>query len=228
MKAHRIIKAVVVSAFFSAALLTLADAGIAQEEGGGEAVEEGVGKGLVATVQSVQDDLKLAQMQSEATEKALNELTISDVLDLQLAFQEFSTWVASMQDTGNRLVVHADQMHFMGASYLVESGQTPTACAFPRLRVPQDSPQAQLGDYFDAVAEETWKVKRAYRAFELDITQINETLGKNLTPRSLDNLTQMVRKTRVDADSFQEALARAQAVLERAKVASRTAPVAPS
>jgi hypothetical protein len=228
MKADRIIKAVVVSAFFSATILTLTDGGIAQEEAVEEGVEEGVGEGMVATVQSVQDDLKLAQLQSEATEKALNELAISDVLDLQQAFQEFSTWVASMQDTGNRLVAHADQMHYTGASYLVESGQTPTACAFPRLRLPQDSPQAQLGEYFDAVADETWKVKRAYRAFELDITQINETLGKNLTPRSLDNLRQMVRKTRVDADSFQEALTRAQVVLERAKLASQTAPVAPS
>ena len=38
MKADRIIKAVVLSAFFSATILTLTYAGIAQEEGVGEAV----------------------------------------------------------------------------------------------------------------------------------------------------------------------------------------------
>lgn len=216
MKATSILKTVVFSAFFSGSLLSISTAGWAQEEG------------LVATVQSLQEDLKLAQLQSEATEEALQELALSDVADLWQAYLEFSTWVERMADTGGRLVAHADQLHYAGPSYLVESGQTPTACVFPRLRAPQDSKQAQLGEYFDSVAEETWSVKRAYRAFEFDITQIKGVFDKNLTPRSVDTLMQMIRKAQVDADSFQEALARAQSVLERAKVASQAAGAAPS
>ena len=227
MNTHRGGKAVAVALFFSAALFGAAAGGTAQDSSVPPA-DTAQDERLVATVQSVQDDLKLALMQSEATEEALNELLVTDVADLEQAYQEFSIAVARMQDTGNRLVTHADELRYGGPSYLVESGQTPTACVFPRLRVPQDSKQAQLGEHFDAVAAEAWKVKRAYRAFQFDISQINEVLYQNLTPRTLDTLRNIINKARVDGDSLQEALTRAQAVLERAKLASRNAGQVPS
>lgn len=228
MNTLRELKAGATALFLFAALLGAAASGTAQDESGPAVDTAAQDERMVATVQRVQDDLKLAQLQIVATIDALNELSVSDVADLEQAYQEFAVWVARMEDTGSRLVAHADEMRYSGPSYLVESGRTPTACAFPRLRVPQDSKEAQLGEHFDAVAAETWKAKRAYRAFQFDITQINEVLYQNLTPRTLDNLRNMVRKARVDAESLREALTRAQALLEKAKVASQNAGAVPS
>jgi len=179
--------------------------------------------GMVATLQSVQDDYKEAGLETEATLEALNELAVSDPVDLDQAYQAFSESVDRIQWTGQRLVVHADRMHFGGASYLVESGRSPTACVYPRPRLPEDTKAAELGDYFDAIADEGWFVKRAFRAFQFDITQIRDHLSNHLNPNGVAAMDQIIGKAQVDAESLKESLQQARAAIERAKSATEQA-----
>lgn len=186
----------------------------------------GFGKGepvrMTATLQSVEDDLKMAEQETEATADALNELVVSDVADLEQAYGSFSDLVRGMQSTGERLMVHADEMRFQGAGYLVESEKSATACVYPRLRRPEDKTVADLGHYFDAIAQEGWDLKRAWRAYEFDISQIDDSISKKLTPKSVEAMTPFIRKAKVDHDSLKEALDQALAAIARAKAAKAT------
>lgn len=172
---------------------------------------------MVATLQSVQDDYQETALGTKAVAESLNELVVTEVVDLAQAYRVFSERVDRIQATGRRLMVHADEMHFNGPSYLVESGVPPTACPYPRLREPGDVQAAQLGAYFDPIADESWEVKRAFRAYQFDVTRVRDALSANLTPRTVEAMSPIIRKAKLDGDSLREALRRALAAIEKAK-----------
>lgn len=172
-----------------------------------------------ATLPTVQGDFDQAELQAEATTDALSELAVSDTKDLPQVYDTFRKSVERMEAAGKRIIDHADGMYFSGPAYFVEAGKTVTSCEFPRLKASQNTQPADLGPYFDQIAQETWKLKRAYRAFESDITSLNHYLSHHTTPRAVDAMTPLFRKAQMDSVHLEGALERALAALERAKSA---------
>ena len=174
---------------------------------------------VTTTLQSVQDDFTWAGLQIEVTQDALEELSSSTDADLKQAYYTFTKVAQDVQETGKRLIIHADEMHFQGPSYLVESEKSTKACVFPSLRKPGDLRTEEMGTYFDAIEEQAWEVKRAYRAFQFDLSQIQSYLSTNLTAKSVDTITPILSKAKVDADSLNYSLARALQAINTAKAA---------
>lgn len=195
--------------FFAAALLL---AGCASFGTGQTA-----GAGTSATLQSVDDDYHQALLQTAATEEALDGLAITTEPDLKQSFGFFATNRDKMEQIGSRLVRHADGMFYRGTYYFVESGKSLEACAFPRTARDEDQQSIDLGADFDAVSESGGEVKRAFRAFQLDIEQIHDYLAANLTLSGVDSIDQILRKAKVDSDSLQDSLRQALAALQHAK-----------
>jgi hypothetical protein len=170
-----------------------------------------------ATLQSVQDDYDLAELLTEDTEDALDELAVSPDVDLEQAYDAFSESAYRLQLAGRPLIRHADAMHYAGASYLVESEKTPDACEYPRAKKLEKKKPADVGAFFDAIAEESWEVKRAYRAYQFDIGAIRDSLSTRLTPAAVEGLDPIIRKAKIDGYSLRESLEQAMAQIELAK-----------
>ena len=180
-------------------------------------------KVATATLQSVQDDYEDAALLVEETEHALRELELAPDMDLGQAYLMFTESVDNMRLAGEDLIVHADAMHLRGASYLVESEQSGTACAYPRSRQPVNQRVAELGVFFSAISEEGWEVKRALRAYQFDLDQIQSSLSGYLTRSDVDVMQPIVEKAKVDSFSLKESLEQALAAIERAKAAKTRA-----
>lgn len=178
---------------------------------------------LPVTLQRAQQDYDQAIMRTEETEDTLNELTLAAEIDLKQAYDTFSRSADRMREAGKILVAHADAMHYRGAYYFVESGKSATACVYPRSGEPEDKGATELDSYFNAISEEGWEVKRAWRALQFDINQIQEYLFKYPTPKGIEAITFMIRKAKVDSDLLQASLEQALAALERAKTAKAQA-----
>jgi hypothetical protein len=202
-----------------AALLALMLLATALSLAGCASFGKGQSSKIVATLQSVKDDYNQAELQAEITEGALNELNVSADVDLKQAYDTFSESVDRMQAAGKPLIIHADAMYFRGESYFVESVKSGTACVYPRQIEPGDKQAAELGAYFNAISEEGWEVKRAFRAYQFDISQIQDYLSRNLTPKGIETITPIIDKAKVDGDSLKESLEQALAAVERAKTA---------
>jgi hypothetical protein len=175
------------------------------------------GAGTSATLQNVQDDYSQALLQTAASEEALDGMAVAAGPDLKQTFGFFSTNRDKMEQIGSRLVTHADGMFFRGTYYFVESGKSLEACAFPRTARGEDQQSIDLGADFDAVSEAGGEIKRAFRAFQLDIEQIHDYLANNLTLSGVDSIDQILRKAKVDGDSLQDSLRQALAALQHAK-----------
>jgi hypothetical protein len=176
-----------------------------------------------ATLQGIQDDYYNAELQTQLTEDALDELSVSPTCDLRQAYNTFAENAERMGWSGKTLLRHADRLHYGGRSYIVESGQLPTACPLPGLRQPADQKAEQLGEYFDAIADNGWEVKRAYRELEFDLDQIKKHLCSNLRPVSIEDIDFLFRKAQVDAENLKYALELAQGAIDRAKAAKKLA-----
>jgi hypothetical protein len=170
-----------------------------------------------ATLQSVEDDYHQALLQTAATEEALDGVAIASELDLKQSFNFFVANRDKMERLGSRLVTHADGMFFRGTYYFVESGKSLEACAFPRNARDGDQQGIDLGEDFDAVSEAGGEVKRAFRAFQLDIEQIRDYIAANMTLNGVDSIDKILHKAKVDSDSLQDSLRQALAALQHAK-----------
>lgn len=176
--------------------------------------------GTSATIEKVQEDLSQAEFQTESTENALDELLTSPYPDLGLAFTAFDENRKRMEMIGVQLLQHADGMHYKGEAYLTGQGAQAPACP-----IPAGSAGALQGaakaEYFDAVAEEAWQVKRAYRAYQFDIEKLADYLGQQITPASVDNITWLIKKAKIDSESLTDALESAQGAIDAATTAAK-------
>jgi hypothetical protein len=174
------------------------------------------------TLQTVQFDLDQAELQREATVDALNELSISPEQDIPQAYATFSTSVERMEMVGARLIADADGMYFNGPAYFIESEQSTVACEMPRQRY-KNARRDDLGTYFDAISEGSWDVKHAYRSYQFDLRQLRDFLANNQNPKGIETMVLMFRKAQLDSASFEDALERALAAMDRAKTAKAQA-----
>lgn len=171
------------------------------------------------TLHSMQADYDQAEIQTEATEDALNKLRTSAREDLPQAYDTFKKGVERMEQIGARLVAHADGMYFGGAQYFSEVEKTGAACEFPRLKTGRYTQPAELGPFFTEISDESWQAKQAFRAYQFDLRQLKEYLGTSLTPRDIDSMRVLFRKAEADSISLEDALERAMNAIDRAKEA---------
>jgi hypothetical protein len=182
-----------------------------------------------ATLQAVADDYRQARLQTAATEESLEGLAIAPDPDLSQSYYYFSQQRDKMEQIGSRLIAHADGMFLRGTYYFVESGKSLEACAFPRVGKTEDQHGIDLGQDFAVISQAGGEIKRAFRAFQVDIEQIQGFLANNLTPNGVDSIEPILRKAKVDSESLQDALRQALSALEHAKTTlSQTIPPPPS
>ncbi|WP_224982145.1 hypothetical protein [Geomonas agri] len=179
----------------------------------------GLRQGNSASLQTVQDDLQYAQLKTQKTRKALEDVKFADQADLPRAYRAFREEVNTMTGAGEKLVQHANGMHYQGNAYLVEGEKSAGECRYPRLSGNAKLPRMELGDAFEPIAEQGQAVQRAYRAFELDIEAIDEYLSQELNEQGVRDMEIFMRKSDVDGDSLLYELETELSVVDRAQKA---------
>ncbi|WP_224956698.1 hypothetical protein [Geomonas subterranea] len=181
-------------------------------------------QGASTSLQTVQDDLQYAQLKTRETRKALDDVKFADEADLPRAYRAFRDEVNFMTGAGEKLVQHADGMHYQGNSYLVEAESSAGECRYPRLSRNARLPRMELGDAFEPIAEQGQAVQRAYRAFEFDIGAIEEHLSRELSEQGVRDMEIFMRKSEVDADNLLYELEAELAAVDRARKAYDESP----
>lgn len=173
-----------------------------------------------ASLQTVEADLQYAQLQAASAGKALDDLVLADPPDLGRAYREFLDTAARMKLVGERLVRHADGMEYRGSNYLVEPEKSATECEYPRLSNTARTKPLELGEAFAPIAAAAISVRRAYRAFESDLSNIRSVLSTNPTTKGIETVDIFIKKSAVDEASLTRALEQAQSLVLDAETAA--------
>lgn len=179
------------------------------------------------SLQTVEADLEYARLQAESTRKALEQMVFADPPDLGRAYRDFDEKATRMSLVGERLVRHADGMEYQGNSYLVEPEKSATECRYPRLSNTARTEPLELGGAFDPIAAAAISVRRAYRAFQSDLSNIRSILSTHQTTKRIEIVNIFIKKAAVDEESLNEALVRAKALVQEAKTAGPNSSPAP-
>jgi hypothetical protein len=172
-----------------------------------------------ATLQGIQDDYGEAIKRVDATKQALDAVVVAQQADLPQAFGEFKKRADEMQLIGKKVAAHVDELQYQGATYVVSPRKSAAECRLPAARNAQPQEQAQGNSYLDEVCDDAGEIRRAYDAFEFDLSQLSGYLSRHLNQIGVDYIQPMILKTRVDAESLKWTLAEAQTDLEEAKAA---------
>jgi hypothetical protein len=168
------------------------------------------------TLETVEFDLEQAELQMEATQDALHELRISPQQDIPEAYRNFRQSVERMEWLGERVMGHANGMYYFGPGYFIESEKSAVACEIPRLRY-KNVRRAELGTFFDAIAQGTWDSKHAFRSYQFDIEQLRDSMETMQNPRGVETVSMLFGKAKVDSATLANALERAHSAVQRAR-----------
>ncbi|MBJ6727540.1 hypothetical protein [Geomesophilobacter sediminis] len=174
----------------------------------------------------LEDDLRKAQSQVEATQDAMQELSSAQEFDVAELFAEYVATAELMDRTRDQMNRHLEQLRVQGIDYFTEWAKDRGNYVNPKIRMLNQDQINDLSQPFAGITDEGDKVRRALTPFAFDVDQLRDSSPP--TPRKIDYLDFLIKKGQNDAESLSDAidLALVQVRLARAQLAQIVVPSA--
>lgn len=155
------------------------------------------------SMQKVEADYKEASDQIDATRASLEELVKPSQTDTKSAFAVYSKNVTKMEDVGDRLVVHTDQMRSRGNDYFAEWESSYTN---PEIRELSERRRIEMRQLYAGIPEASIGVMGALKSYLTDIREIQRYLSNDLTAPGVEAIRPTAEKAVRDGDGLKEAI----------------------
>jgi hypothetical protein len=159
-----------------------------------------------SAMQTVENDIKQAVVQVDATMASLDDLMAPGQSDRKRAFDKYSDNVARTEHLGKQLLKHADQMAARGEKYFEGWDKQGNAYTDPQIRELSDQRLEELVTIYVEIPLAGIAVREAYPVYLSDIKKIQADLSNDLTPRGIEAVAPVARKAAKDADRLKDAV----------------------
>ncbi|HLD36485.1 MAG TPA: hypothetical protein VJC37_07165 [Planctomycetota bacterium] len=163
-------------------------------------------KSTATTMNIVEGDYKLAMAQVDATRVSLEDLVNLDRPDIKGAFERYSANVIKMENMGQRLFKHSDEMKAQGKEYFEEWQKKGDAYTNLEIQALSEQRRSDLSVYFAKISEASVGVKGEFKAYISDIKEIQTYLANDLTSKGIEALTPVTQKSVKDGDRFRNSV----------------------
>jgi len=172
---------------------------------------------VTTSMQTVENDIRESVLQVDATGSSLQDLIKPGQIDVKMAFDKYSDNVVKMEQMGNQLMKHTDEMSVRRSEYFTEWEKRGDTYTNPQIQELSEQRRADLGKIFDEIPEARVGVKGALQTYLSDIKEIQNYLSNDLTPNGIGAITPIAQKSITDGDNLKEAVKPVLSALERAR-----------
>ncbi|MDZ7694270.1 MAG: DUF2959 family protein [Balneolaceae bacterium] len=169
------------------------------------------------TMETMDNDIKSASVQLDATGKSLDELMRSGQTDVKSAFDSYKKNVEKMVSMENKFAKHADQMKEKGSDYFKEWEKEGSEYKNPEIQRLSNERRAALGEIYDKIAENSIGVNEAFKAYVSDVKEIQTFLSNDLTIKGITAIGPTSEKVVSDGDSLKYAIQKLQIAIQNAR-----------
>jgi len=170
-----------------------------------------------SSMQTVDNDIKQALQQVDATNASLENLIKSGQPNVKKAFESYAKNVAKMENQGQKLVKHTDEMGEKRLDYFSEWEKEGNTYANPEIRELSEQRRADLSEIFARIPAASVGIKGAFRTYLSDIKEIQLYLSNDLTSKGIESITPTAQKSILDGDNLKEAVKPVVAAMDRAR-----------
>lgn len=169
-----------------------------------------------SSMEKVDNDIKEIVVQLDATGNSLNELTKIGQSDAKQALELYSKNVSMIEEMEDEFNKHAAELKESSDTYFSEWDKNSAQYDNVEIQRSSDERREALGNTFENIANNNVGVKEAFRAYVSDLTEIQQFMSNDLTPRGIDSIAstsdQAVRngdRLKNELQNLQEAIAEA-------------------
>jgi hypothetical protein len=159
-----------------------------------------------ATMQTVENDIRLAVAQVDVTGVSLADLVRPGQPDVKKAYGTYAANVDKMENLGKKLLEHADKMSTQGKEYFEEWRKQGNKYTNPEIQALSEQRRADLSAVFVKISEASIGVKGAAKTYLTDISEIKTYLSNDLTPKGVEAITPVSNKTVTDGENLKGAV----------------------
>lgn len=158
------------------------------------------------TMETVEQDIKLAVAQIYVTEASLQELIKPGQLEEKKAFEKYSDDVDKMESLGEKMFKHIDKMSAQGKDYFAEWRKQGNTYTNSEIQALSEQRRADVSAALVKIPEASVGVKGAFKSYMSDIMEIRKYLSNDLTPKGVESITPVAQKAITDGNDLKEAL----------------------
>jgi hypothetical protein len=171
------------------------------------------------TMQTMDNDIKLVVVQLDAIGPSLNDLTNPGLSDTKKAFDLYSDNVTKIEPMEKQFTKHADEMKVRGKEYFEEWQKEGSQYKNPQIKELSEQRRADIGEIYGKIAENSFGVKEAFKAYVSDIKEIQTYLSNDLTAKGIETIAPISRKAVNDGDNLKSTIKNVQTAIEKAREA---------
>jgi len=169
------------------------------------------------SMRTVDSDIRQALLQVDATNASLEDLIKSGQPDVKKALEVYSGQVAKMENQGQLLVKHTDEMSARRLEYFKEWEKQGNTYANPEIRELSEQRRADLSEIFAQIPAVSVGIKGAFHTYLSDIKEIQKYLTTDLTSKGIESITPTAQKSIKDGDNLKDAVKPVVSAIERAR-----------
>ena len=156
-------------------------------------------------MKTVDDDVRQAMQQVDATNASLEALIRPGNSNPRKALDKYSDEVSRMEDRGKRLVKHTDEMIARRSEYFTEWEKQGNTYTNPEIRGLSEQRRADLSEIYARIPAASIGIKGSIATYLSDIKEIRTFLSNDLTPKGIESITPAAEKSMKDGENLKEA-----------------------
>ncbi|BCS53549.1 DUF2959 family protein [Geobacter sp. SVR] len=168
-------------------------------------------------MQVVENDYKQINSQVDVTNSSLQDLISPNQTDMKRALEYYKTNVDKMEKLAKDLEKNTDKMASEGLNYFTEWEKQGNTYTDPQFRDISEKRRTEQRNNFTKIPEASADSRRAIQTYVADAKNIHKYLSNDLTPKGVEAVTPLAKKTIQEGEEVKTATKPVVATIDRTR-----------
>lgn len=158
------------------------------------------------SIREVDSEIRKMMVQIDVTGTSLDSLTTAGKPDLKKSFDTYSHNLAKLDHEGKKTLKRVEEMKSQSKEYFEEWEKQGDTFTNPEIRALSEERRSRLAGIYAQVPGAGAGIKGAYLAYMTDLKEIQLYLSNDLTPKGVEAIDPVARKTVQDREVLKASL----------------------
>jgi DUF2959 family protein len=158
------------------------------------------------SIKEVDSEIRKMIVQIDVTGTSLDSLVIVGNPNLKKSFNAYSDNLAKLEKEGKKVLKRVEDMKSQSKEYFAEWEKQGDAFTNPEIRELSEQRRVKLAGLYAQVPAAGVGIKGSYHAYLTDLKEIQQYLSNDLTPKGIDAIEPVAKKTVQDREDLKASL----------------------
>lgn len=159
------------------------------------------------SIQEVDNEIRKMIVQIDVTAASLDSLVLAGNTNLKKPFDSYSDNLSKLESEGKRVLKRVEELKSSSKEYFAEWEKQGDSFTNPEIRQLSAERRNKLAEIYARVPAAGSGIKGAYNTYLTDLKEIQKYLSNDLTPKGVETINPVAKKSVQDLDALKTSLA---------------------